>query len=854
MLRSPLRRALAALSFALPACGDDTTGSSATQSGTGGDTSGTTGGADTEGSPTSGIGSSGGGPSDPTVGSDSMTGDGTMGGTSSPGTDGPDSTTGTGGDGLNESPVALADRYITKAKQPMAVSAASGLLKNDYDKDGDPLSLVAADPLTPGLAMVTALQDGSFTYQPPPSLWGSDLFKYKIWDGVDGFSQTQVRVDVNPTSIDLKYVADGRGGFTIDGEAPGHYSGRSVHAVGDLDGDGLDELAVAARNADMNAGRVYVVFGQYAGGPVALSKLEEQQKGFVIFGELAGDFAGTTVAGLGDVDGDGLGDLAIGAPKASPNGKGSGAAYVVFGKATSDPVYLALVGTGAGGFAINGEEQSDFAGRSVAGAGDVDGDGLQDIVVGAYGADPGGSFSGAAYVVFGREAGKPTELSAISSGMGGGFAINGEVSLDFAGFAVGGAGDVNGDGLSDIVVGAYGHDTAGDGAGRGYVVFGKASASAVLLTDVAAGQGGAAFDGQAAYDRAAFAIAGAGDVNGDGFCDVVIGAPLADAGSEDSGRAYVVFGGPGMTSGSLDTVAAGTSGFTLDGTQGRDYAGTSVERAGDVDADGLDDVLVGAPGSNPHGGDSGRAYVIFGDPSPQSQNLLSFSLGDGGFSLDGEAGDDYNGFSVAPAGDVNGDGHADVITGARGNDDKGEDAGRSYVVFGGDFSNLQTQTVGAGPDNVAGSADGDFLVGGRGADLITIKGADVVYAGEGDDELRCEETAFVRVDGGAGDDTLRLVGAGLTLDLTARSDLDLVDVEVIDLLDGGHTLKLQWRDLRALARRSHALTVAGVAGTVDADLAGAGFVDAGIQQGYRVYQHKVYTLRIAEGLVAKVAL
>jgi hypothetical protein len=853
MLRSPLRRALAALSLALPACGDDTTDSgSATQTGTGGDSTGSTGG--TTETPTTGVESTTGGPTDPTSSSQGTGTEGTISGTSTVGTSGTDATTGTTGDGLNESPVALMDRYITKAKQPLVVNAAGGLLKNDYDDDGDKLSLVAADPLSPGLAMVTALQDGSFTYQPPPSLWGVDSFEYKIWDGVDGFAQTQVRVDVNPTAIDLEYVAEGRGGFAIDGEAPGHYSGRVVHSVGDLDGDGLDEVVVAARNADMNTGRVYVVFGKYDNLPVSLNTLEEQQRGFVIYGEIAGDFAGTAVAGLGDVDGDGLGDLAIGAPKASPNGKSSGAIYVVRGKTGSEPVYLAQVNNGDGGFAIYGEKISDFAGRSVAGAGDVNGDGLQDIVVGAYGADPGGSFSGAAYVVFGREVGKPTELAAIAAGMGGGFAINGEVSLDFAGSAVGGAGDVDGDGLSDIIVGSYGHDTAGDGAGRAYVVFGKADTAAVLLTDVAAGQGGAAFDGVAAYDRAAIAVAGAGDVNGDGFADVVIGAPLADVGSEDSGSAYVVFGGPGMKSGSLSEVAAGTTGLTLIGVQGRDYAGTSVERAGDVDADGLDDVLIGAPGSNPHGGDSGRGYVVFGDPAPQSGSLIAISSGDGGFSLDGEATEDYNGFSLAPAGDVNGDGHADVICGARGNDGKGLDAGRSYVVFGGDYSNLQQQTFGPGPDNLAGGDGGDYLVGGRGDDLITLKGADVVYAGAGADELRCEQTDFIRVDGGAGEDLLRLVGAGLALDLTTRSDLDLVDVEEIALTDGGQTLKLQWRDVRALARRSHVLTISGVAGTVVADLAGAGFVDAGVNGGFRVFEHPVFTVRIAEALDANVGL
>ncbi len=853
MLRSPLRRALAVLSLAIPAgCGDDGTGAStggATETSTGGTTE-TGGGPPTSGEPTTGVGTGGTVPTEPTSSDPSASGTGTEGSASGSSTGGSGATT---GDGINQSPFALGDKYIAKAKQPLVVGPGMGLLANDVDPDGDALSLVAADPLTQGQAQLTAMQDGSFTYQPPPSLWGRDSFGYKIWDGLDGFAETQVRVDVNPTAIDVEYVAAGKGGFAIDGESPGHYSGRSVHAVGDLDGDGMDEVVVAARNADMNAGRIYVVFGKYTNDPIALSKLAEQQKGYVIHGELAGDFAGTTVAGAGDVDGDGKEDIIIGAPKASPNGKSSGKAYVALGKADSEPQFLDLIGSGNGGFALHGEKMGDAAGRSVAGAGDVNGDGLADLIVGAYGADPGGSFSGATYVVFGHGADKPTELSTIALGQGGGYVINGEVSLDFSGFSVAGAGDVNGDGLDDVVIGAYGNDVAGDGAGRAYVVFGKASASSVLLTDVAAGQGGFGFDGGAAYDRAGFAVAGAGDFDGDGFADMVFGSPLADAGGEDSGRAYVVFGGPGLKSGSLTAVASGATGVTLDGVLGRDYAGTSVAPAGDVDADGHDDLMIGAPGANPHGGDSGRAYVVFGDPSAVSGSLQQMSFGDGGFTLDGEAGDDYCGFSVA-SGDINGDGHSDLITGARGNDGKGDDAGRTYVVFGGDYTNVVFQVPSLGPDKIDGSPMGESLVGGRGGDLITAKGADAIYGGAGDDEIHAEDLQFVRIDGGAGQDILRLLGGGQSLDLTARSDLDLVDVETIDLGGVDNKLELAWRDVRALAPRGHVLTIAGMSGAVTVDLKGAGFTDAGVKDGFHVYQHPVYTLRIAMGLQATVAL
>lgn len=853
MLRSPLRRAFAALSLAIPlGCTDDTTttlatASQATTTGTGTDGTGET---DTDGTgvPTTDVGTSTSGPDPTTTEPAPTTGEPTTTGTTT------DSTTTGPFPSVNQPPVALVDHYVTKAKQALSVSAAEGLLKNDYDVDDDPLTLVSADPITPGGAMNTAFVDGGFTYMPPAKLWGSDTFLYKIWDGKDGFAQAPARIEVRPTSIDLEYVADGIGGFAIDGQAPGHYSGRSVHAVGDLDGDGLAEVAVAARNADGNTGRIYVVQGQVDGESVALSKLEALERGFIIYGELPGDFAGTTVAAAGDVDGDGFADLVIGAPKASTNGTSSGSAYVVFGKDDLAPVFLADVAAGVGGFAILGEKAGDAAGRSVAGAGDVDGDGLADLVVGAYGADPGGSFSGAAYVVFGHGEDKPTLLSEISAGIGGGFAVNGEVSLDFAGFAVAGAGDVDGDGLSDILVGAYGHDTAGDSAGRTYLVYGKPDPGAVQLTDVAADQGGRYFDGAAAYDRSGFAVAGLGDVDGDGFADIALGAPLADAGPEDSGRAYVVFGGPDLVSGGLPQLAKAPTGFSLSGVQSRDYAGTSVERAGDVDGDGYDDVLVGAPGASPHGGDSGRGYVVFGGPDVLSTSLAWIENGDGGFSLAGESTEDYCGFSVAPAGDVNGDGHADVIVGARGNDGKGDDAGRSYVVFGGNFSGAASMSYGPGPENIPGTPQGESLIAGRGNDVVAAEGPDIVYAGAGDDDLRCVTVDFVRIDGGAGFDTVRLTGQSVTLDLTLRSDLDLVDVEAVDLGDGGNTLKLEWRDLRAMSPRTHSLIVDGQLGVLQADLAGGGFVDGGVQDGYHVYQSPVFTLRVVAAVEAQVTL
>jgi hypothetical protein len=266
-------------------------------------------------------------------------------------------------------------------------------------------------------------------------------------------------------------------------------------------------------------------------------------------------------------------------------------------------------------------------------------------------------------------------------------------------------------------------------------------------------------------------------------------------------------------------------------------------------------VIVGAYGANPAGDLSGRAYVVFGRTATTKVNLGDVAFGTGGFALDGEAEEDYSGFAVGAAGDVDGDGLADVIDGAFGSDAKGNDVGRAYVVFGGDYSHIVRVYGGAGPDNLAGTAEADIFVGGRGDDTITGQGGgDIIYTGAGDDEVRVLDVAFRKLALGEGEDTLTLTGDGLTLDLTARPDTELADIEVIDLGDGGNTLVLERRDLLALTRQAHVLTVLGAQGGVECDLAGAGFMSQGSQGGFKVYSDGVTTLRISEGLMANVIL
>ncbi len=865
MQRASLRRvgrvwAVVATFGGLSGCADDpaltTTQGSESASSSGGTTDGTS-------EPTTGVPTTGPGSSEPTAtatADPSSTTAGSMGSDSATNTgEVTEGTTASGGEttgGPNGVPVALGDHYIGKARQPLSVDAALGVLSNDYDPDNGTLTVISADPLTPGGATLVMPSDGSFNYQPPSDLWGTDSFSYKIWDGENGFASAKVRIDLNPTSIPLGAVGAGKGGFAIDGAAPNDYSARAVQRLGDLNDDGYEDVLVAAHSAAKNAGRVYVVFGKSAGGPISLADLEGNERGFEITGEFVGDTAGRSIGGAGDVNGDGIPDIVIGAPKSAINGKSSGTSYVVFGKSDSSPVFLEQIALGQGGFAIEGEAAQQFSGQSVRGAGDVNGDGLADVIVGAFGASPSGPFSGRAYVVFGRGEGKPTHLVDIAAGTGAGFVMNGAATLDFTGSAVAGAGDVNGDGLADVIVGAYGADINGDTSGRSYVVFGKPSTTPVDLKQVVVGVGGFVIDGELEFDQAGAAVAGAGDVNGDGLADLLVGAPLADPSGNDSGRAYVVFGKKNAAPVKLIDVVAGVGGFAMDGQQVRDYAGFTVDGVGDVNGDGLSDVIVGAYGANPVGNASGRSYIVYGKQTTELVNFTALANGgDGGFALDGEAGDDYSGFTVAGAGDVNGDGLADVLVGAFGNDAKGASAGRSYVVFGGDYSNLAWQVGGTGPDNLAGTAEAELFIGGRGDDLVTGQGgADIIYSGAGKDMIRLTDLAVRRIDAGQGEDTVLLMGVGLTLDLSTRTPGDLVGVEIFDLTDGDNTLALTRRELLALTPISHVLTVKGSTGSVEADLAGTGFLDKGVVDGYQLFSDGITTLRVAVGLQMNVTL
>jgi methionine-rich copper-binding protein CopC len=616
--------------------------------------------------------------------------------------------------------------------------------------------------------------------------------------------------------------------------------------------------------------------------------------------------SGMTVASAGDVNGDGYDDFMISA--SSPGNVG--ASYLMFGKSTPLTAITKLSTlTGRDGVRLDGVAGGDFAGSSVSGAGDINGDGLADFIIGANGATAGGNkLAGSAYVVFGKTALFSPTLALTTLDGKIGFRLDGAGANNWLGSAVAGAGDVNGDGYDDLLVGANGTDGT---AGAAYVVFGKAVGTYTSTMNVSAldGSNGFRLSGVSPADNAGIAVSGAGDLNGDGYADMLVGALGASRGA---GAAYVVFGKASGFAANLDlSTLDGSNGVRLDGAAG-DNAGRAVAKVGDFNGDGIDDIAIGAFHGN---NDTGSVYVVFGKKAAFDAAIdLNALDGSNGFRIDGVAARDLAGFSVASAGDVNGDGLADLLIGAR---DANTRFGASYLVYGSktplpahfnlaDLNGINGFRLSGSADNLAGSSvagvgdmngDGyaDLLIGAPGgpnptgssflvlgnnaSNTITIPGTlaadtlngtaaseginggggndtingggggDIIRGGAGDDRISVPDLNFALIDGGGGNkDTLALNGAGLNLNLNAFHG-KLMNLEVIDLTGtGDNQLTITPQDIEALSGTSNTVFISGNTGDT-VHLTGGVWVDGKVIGSLHDYHIGNIVVKIGTALI-----
>ena len=429
-------------------------------------------------------------------------------------------------------------------------------------------------------------------------------------------------------------------------------------------------LVLSAAAVLMNAAQTLVARGD----TLAYPKISDTRGDFTgVLNDF--DSLGYSVAGLGDLDGDGVGDLAVGAYEDDDGGRNRGAVWVLFLKADGTVKSHQKISDTEGGFTGMLNDEDRF-GHSVAWLGDLDGDGIGDLAVGAVRDDDGGTDRGAVWVLLLNANGTVKSQQKISETEGG---FSGTLDdYDYFGSSVAPLGDLDGDGTGDLAVGARNDDDAGTDRGAVWLLLLNADGTVKSHQKISASAGdfGGTLDD---YDNFGWSVASLGDFDGDGTGDLAVGAKRDDDGGADRGAVWLLLLNADGTVKSHQKISDSAGGFTgtLDNS---DYFGSSVAWLGDLDGDGTGDLAVGADADDDGGGSRGAVWVLFlnADGTAKSHQKISDSEGDFGGTLNDE---DYFGFSVAWLGDLDGDGTGDLVAGAIGDDDGGTNRGAVWVLL-----------------------------------------------------------------------------------------------------------------------------------------------------------------------------
>jgi len=429
----------------------------------------------------------------------------------------------------------------------------------------------------------------------------------------------------NPTTDDvsnpgvtssIKIASGLNGGPTL---ADGDLFGLGVTALGDLDGDGITDLAVGASGDDTDRGAVYIQFMNADGTVRSSTKIADGSNGGPALAD--GDRFGIAVGALGDLDGDGVVDLAVGADQPS---NGTGAVHVLFLNTDGTVKSTTTISDGTGGgptLALG-----DAFGIGLTSVGDLDGDGVIDLAVGARQDDTGGTDRGAAYILFLNTDGTAKSFTKLASNTGGGPTLS---DGDNFGVGLSSLGDLDGDGVTELAVGAFSDDTGGASRGAAYIMFLNADGTAKNFTKIASDNvvGPILSDG----DNFGVAVSSLGDMDGDGVADLAVGASQqVGSGGPGRGGVHLLFLNADGTVKSSTRIANGTNGgpSLADG----DNYGIAVASLGDFDGDGVVDLAIGARGDDSQGADRGAVYVTFLTDNlgaglhPDSEGDIQFSI------------------------------------------------------------------------------------------------------------------------------------------------------------------------------------------------------------------------------------